>query len=220
VKYLQTSAQSFDNVRVSWMASEKHSTDIDGYLLRVASRIDLSKDPAQVRDQLPPAQRAYRYVLFVPQGTDTTGLVLKVPGEITQSPLDRLLTGVVLGVYTYASGSDQLSFTLPDLPRQRNYIHMSSLKKSNPVRSLSVYEPGSAWSEQIVAGKQLIADTRPPFPNIQLIRNATSESVSQGTSLQGLVNTRYTLQVDREDDNEVIRSWTQSSGQILQSISG
>jgi hypothetical protein len=46
---------------------------------------------------------------------------------------------------------------------------------------------------------QLDADTQGPIPSIQLQRNLTEQTVSNGIYLKGLINTVYNIDIQRED---------------------
>ena len=71
---------------------------------------------------------------------------------------------------------------LQEIPRKWQYAEISALRLDG-----DQYVVASPWSNQIVAGRQVLGDNRPPVADISLWRPATQETVSSGNTHKGFV---------------------------------
>lgn len=71
---------------------------------------------------------------------------------------------------------------------------------SSQKNSFTLYKKTSPRSNQTVAGMQNLGDVTAPVGEITLWRNATSETISTGTTHEGYINTMYTLKSTWTDD--------------------
>lgn len=102
-----------------------------------------------------------KYIIVLPQGSNyATGLV--TIDNINKKPLKALLTGTVLAINYFDPNQDSVSVNITDMPRKRLYAEIASLDQdpsqlSNTQRdSFALFVQGSPWSNQIVAGNQLL----------------------------------------------------------------
>lgn len=64
--------------------------------------------------------------------------------------------------------------SLVEVPRKWQYLQISALALDG-----DDYKVRSPWSNQIVAGRQLIADNQPPIPSVSLLRKKVPETVAE-----------------------------------------
>lgn len=92
--------------------------------------------------------------------------------------------------------------TLSELARKRWYIQVAPLLLDS-----ERYTLGAPWSNQVVAGQQILSDDRAPQGQAQLYRPSTTSVVSSGVELYGYVGTYYDLQTQWADDTLITESW-------------
>jgi hypothetical protein len=96
------------------------------------------------------------------------------------------------------------------LPRKRAYAQIAALQQKT-----NIFTTSSPWSNQIVAGNQILGDALPPVAQITLHRIQTNEDVGTGNTLQGYINTTYALNVARTDNVTVTKMNIEKDGQLI-----
>lgn len=185
VKNFQLEGQNFDQLTFSRDHSQDNTSD--GYLIRVANRIDAQKEKFNTD--------AYRYVLFLPENSEDNGDSLSYYENRTAKISSLLKANVLLTQKTYNPSNEQLTFGLSELPRERNYLQIAQLKRSG-----NQYKVASPWSNQVLGGRQILGDTKPPKANVSLIRKTKHSLADIGFELNGYVGSYYDLKVDWEDN--------------------
>jgi hypothetical protein len=123
-----------------------------------------------------------------------------------KTPINVEIGDKILAVEYFNPDQEQINVTLKNLPRKRLYTNLATLtisqdELSNSQRdSFTLYKKTSPRSNQTVAGMQNLGDVTAPVGEISLWRNATSETISTGTTHEGYINTTYTLKSTRTDD--------------------
>ena len=203
VKNFVLKGQSFDEISFSW--NNDQFTQNDGYLVRITDRVDSLKEKF--------GQSQYKYALFLPKGASATGYKVEIDGKETS--IEQLAK--VWKLYAldwYNPSNETINFGLGDIPRNWLYLQVSSLKLKD-----KVYAQQSPWSNQVVAGRQVIWDAEPPVAEIQLVRSKKSEIAWYGNTLEGFVGTYYDLKIDREDATKIEKVQIKEGDKILVSKS-
>lgn len=187
VKNFSLKGQTFDTLSFWW--THTPSEQLSWYLMRTSDRID------SMREKFNPER--WNYVLFLPQGTSTTGVSLTLDGK-THTLTSLINNNRLYTIKYYNPSNITLNFGISELPRSRQYLQISTLQlnKQN-------YSQNSPRSNQVLGGRQIIADTEPPRPSISLIRSKKNLVVDEGNQLEGFVGTYYDLEVEREDNVQV-----------------
>lgn len=185
VKNFELKGQTFDSLKFS----RKHQVQDapDGYLIRIANRIDAQKEKFNAD--------SYHYALFLPQSDTQTGSKLEYQ-ESKKANINSLLNAnFIYALQTYNPSSENLTFSLLEVPRERSYLQIASLKLTD-----DTYHIASPWSNQLLWGRQILGDTEPPKPHISLIRKTKNTIADQGTDINWYVGTYYDLRIEREDN--------------------
>ena len=201
VKDFKLKGQTFDELNFSWTNDQVVKNN--GYLLRISNRIDSLKEKF--------GQNDYKYALFLPRGTSITGYKIQLDGKETS--IEQLAkVWKLYALDRYNPSNETLNFGLGNIPRNRLYLQVSSLKLRD-----KVYTQQSPRSNQLVWGRQIIWDSEPPTAEIQLTRSKKSEVTSYGNELEGFVGTYYDLKIKREDSVRVEKVEIKEGNKILAS---
>lgn len=216
VKNLQVNAQDYDSFTISRTNSNRQQS-VSWYLIEINTIPDLYhlKWYGEV-----PKNLASRYVLFLPEGADTTQGFLSLENQLPTQSFERLLTGTLLQIVSYNPDSETLHYSFTDIPKSWYYTRIASIapKWSSQV---PIYTLSSPWSHHVVAGQQIIADEQGPEPTVQLHRILKNTISDSGLSPNGFVNTHYNILINREDPNGVGKNRVSNeSGQLISSQSG
>lgn len=156
---------------------------------------------------------------MVPDTTDIENKYLSVPNQLSTKKIKDILSGALIEVKKYSANNSTITYTFTDIPRSWYYTRVVGLRASDSKKA--IYSPASPWSHHIVAGQQIIADTDGPTPSLRLIREKIDKVVDTSLTPSGVVNTRYKLQVQRNDPSGVMENTiSTSTGQVLSSLSG
>lgn len=217
VKNLRVDSQDYDSFTVSWTNSERQQP-VDAYLLEINTlpTTYYYKDYDKKQYDRQNTQRS-RYVMLVPEDVramtwmNIENRKIELIDQLDKFDISTLLTGTIIDILPYDRSSSTIYYGFSELPRQRYYIRVASLSLDTNKRLFGkdeeIYSLSSPWSHQRVAGQQLIADNDGPSPKVQLIREKTRGIVDEGISLEWLVNTSYSLKVQRDDPSGVEKSW-------------
>ena len=88
-------------------------------------------------------------------------------------------SGLILTIKYYDPTQKDITLALQEIPRHWQYSQVTTLRNLGTPGEQK-YTVSAPWSNQIVAGRQLLADTVGPEPIITLVRPQISEVVSTG----------------------------------------
>lgn len=183
VKNFRLEGQTFDSI--SFSRKNNHYENNSGYLMQISEKVGWILEKYD--------QRNIKYVLFLPNKTDISKVKLQI-GNTTFKAKNQIWKLVYEAQY-YNPTEDILQFNLHEVPRKRQYLQITSLKNSN-----NLYTKNAPRSNQIVGGRQVIWDTTPPKPLVELIRNRKPAIEDEGLDLQGYIGSYYDLRITRTDD--------------------
>ena len=204
VKNFQYAWETFDTIKVSRLNSSNIWDEVDGYLIKMIHRVDQFNDHENLISQWNNRELFdKKYILVLPKWSELTWFNLEVEEEILNDIENLIWTGNrIFGISYYNKSSNTINLTVTDLPRNWQYSEIYTLNLIDDTYTIS-----SSSSNQIVAWPQIIADTQWPDPAIKLYRPSTDTIVSEWTSLQWYVWTKYILQVDWEDNVAIDELW-------------
>ena len=215
VKNLRVRAQDYDSFTISWTNSSRQQS-VWWYLIEINTIPDLYH--LKWHDDIPDTMKS-RYVLFLPKWSNTSEWYLSINNQLQTKSFEDLLTGTLLDIVEYNTGSSTINYSFTDIPRAWYYTRIASVLSQGDDET-SIYSPSSAWSHHVVAWQQIIADEQWPEPDVQLQRILTNTITDTGLSPQWLVNTRYNLLINRTDPNGVVENRIESTtGQIMSQLS-
>jgi hypothetical protein len=160
VKNFRIQGQSFDEI--SFAFRQNLEKDVAGYLIKLTNRIDHAPEK---EDQNTP-NLIEAYVLVLPQRTSLTGLQLSFPylnltkeiaGEVQdwrtpefkEETKGRLINEIVYYDRTFPL----VTVILEQIEREWQYARITTLRNDGGVLKMS-----APWSNQIVAGRQILGD--------------------------------------------------------------
>ncbi len=183
VKNFKIGGQTFDTLNFSW--TNNKFDDVDGYLMRISERVDglLEKNDLD----------KVKYLLFLPNGTKIEGLRMQIEGQTFK--IESQIGKLIYEVQYYNPANDTLEFNLHEVPRKWQYLQVTSLKKNS-----HLYVQNAPRSNQEVGGRQIVADSEPPKPKVELIRNRKPLVVDEGFDLEGFIGSYYDLKVTWTDN--------------------
>jgi len=224
VKNFRMAWQSFDDISLSRSNNISQWDIVDGYLIQLNHRVDTHNDKYWPMSFISNALINRVYVLALPEGTVLNNNdLLRLPYNNNPVLIRNLINNnEIVDIFYYDPNDAELSITLVELSRHWKYAQISTLQNT-PIWSQAtrVYERASPWSNQVVAWPQILDDTIWPIPTIELIRNATNETISQWTEHQWYVSTNYTLDIQRADNVAVAYNWIEDeNANILQTFTG
>lgn len=205
VKNFQIKGQSFDSIAISRRKSREPT--VDGYLLKLTERIDHSPEKQEITNK----SIYKRFVVILPRGTEYTGLKLELT-DITDN-IEKLLDKELIQVRFFDPNEEYPNVILEKVERKRQYARIVTLTNNNDTLNIT-----SPWSNQVVAGRQVLADDLPPEGVAKLYRPSTNEIVSTGDILEGFVGTHYQIIIDREDNIALAKMETEIDGEIVKSV--
>jgi len=197
--------QKFDTISFSWKNTIFAWDNPDWYLLEFNHRVDTFYDDEQEYFYNDEVLKEKKYILMLPKWVEWfTGWYISLDEGLWM--IDDLLTGTISQVKFYNKNKSQINLTLRDMPRAWQYAKITTLRQEQTRywQSLFVDAP---WSNQIVAGRQILADTVGPEPIITLERIATSDVLSTWEFHEWYVSTYYNLNAFWEDNVVVKDMW-------------
>jgi hypothetical protein len=235
VKNFRAFGQSFDTIKLSWMHHAMIGESADGYLVKVNNRFDTYNDKDLLLDKkvLDDEFLRKRYILVLPKGTDYTWASIDFKekyyykGNAYRQPrsvIDFLTWGkfseIIYGVKFYETNQDKISIWINNIPRNWQYSEVIPLKNISSKPDKPHYVPQWPWSNQIVVGRQMLADDVWPEALITLHRPSIPEVVSTWSRHNGYVWTYYNLVVDWTDNVAISRMWIQQGDKEIKSVEG
>ncbi len=239
VKNFETVWQSFDAITFARKNSLYQQDDVAWYLVRLTNRADVFDTQSKVypfydtffKKETSPI----KYILVLPQDLEwdtewdllwdptTQKWRIEIPWAMN-GLIDSYMTWTILKRESYLQESDAITLWLTNMDRKRYYAQVTSLKNQWTAEDPE-YVQGASRSNQILAGRQLIADDEPPVPNVSLYRRTTEETVDEGLDLQWYINSYYEIHINREDNvwiekNRVVATWDQRQRSWEQAGSG
>ena len=198
VKNFRLDGQTFDTISFSW--DNNKTEDIAWYLVRFSERVDGLLEKNDLKN--------VKYALFLPNETPLDHLKLKVDdiSFSVKSQIGKLINEVQY----YNPANDVFQFQLHQLPRKWQYLQVTTLKKQ-----ATLYEQNSPRSNQVVGWTQVICDSEPPKPKVELIRIKKPVVEDEGFDLKGFIGSYYDLQVTRTDNHMVRRAKIEENGKTL-----
>lgn len=215
VKNLRVRSQDYDSFTISWTNSTRQQP-VDGYVLELNMLPDTYH--LKAHEDLPKALQS-RYVLLLPQDQFTTWWYLSIYNQLSSKKMENLMPDTLIDVVPYNVEAGQISYTFTDIERAWYYTRIASVVSNDSKKP--VYSLNSPWSHHVVAWQQLIADNDGPTPEVRLIREQNSDVVDTWLNPQWIVNTRYRLDIQRDDPSGILSNQIMNaSWDILSNQSG
>lgn len=197
IKNFELLGQSFDTLSFS----RKNTDQSSGFIMRMSKSVDVFLEKTEASPN---------YVLFLPEGTIITQEKLQVANHTfkIQDQVGKNISEILF----YNPSDSELNFILQNIPRNREYLQIAGLKKENEM----LYTTNSPRSNQIVWGKQIIADSKGPKVTAQLIRSKKNEIIDEGLELEGMIGTYYDIKVNRNDESKLKQASIKKAGKTIQ----
>jgi len=211
--------QSFDSLTFQWDNRNVGDTSI-AYILKLNQRIDTFHDDDHQYDFISDADLRKGYILVVPEGQSTQFSVMDLQHEMGLTSVESLLTGTIFEIQEYDPTDSVIALSTSEIPRAWQYVQIAKIGIDAYQENIPRFTKISPWSNQILAGRQVVADDIPPIPHVELWRDTTDTITDAGLDLNGYINTAYTMQITWEDNVDVSANWFAYSGQVLQMLSG
>ncbi len=183
VKNFRLGGQTFDSLNFSW--TNNHDEAVSGYLMQISEEVGGLLEKY--------GQESVKYLLFLPKGTEIDPLKLQIAGSTFR--VKNQIWKLIYEILYYNPAEDTLQFNLHEVPRNRQYLQLTTLKNED-----NVYSKNAPWSNQVVGGRQIIWDSEAPTPKVELIRNKKPAVEDEGLDLQGYIWSYYDLQITWTDN--------------------
>jgi len=222
VKNFVTQGQSYDSLQLSRRNSIVWGEAVSGYIIKITYKIDNFLEKVKSFNFFGVETTPTQYLLILPQGSSYSTGLLSVE-NIKKRPIRSLLTGDVRAVKYFDPWQEMISISITEAPSRRLYAQIAPLKQDPSQlskaqqKSLALFTPWWPRSNQIVVGKQILADTTGPDATIVFQRVLTNEVISTGNAHQGWINTNYSLQAYRTDTNAITHMTIEHNGQTIAS---
>jgi len=220
VKRFAVRWQSFERLKFSWLNSNFAGDEPGAYVIKFNQRVDTFYDQEQEYYNNDVVDKKKIYVLVLPKWTENFTWDLVDFEDGVHWIIDDLMTGDFVQIPElkfFDSLQWSLNLTLTEVPRAWLYARIATMKKVEDEYGQVSYVVNSPWSNQIVAGRQLVADVFGPEPVVTLYRIQTDEVVSTGFDHEPYVATHYNLNWYREDNVAVKEMWIEKDGVVIAS---
>ena len=184
VKWRKIWSQNYDTLSFSWRLS-----DVDAYLIKLVERIDNSYEKQDYNKST-----SVHYVLALPDGVEFEDTSIELLNNSKWAIKDLVWKDIVEVVH-YDSHKNSANIVISEIERKWYYARIATLKLND-----NKYEINSPWSNQIVAGKQIVWDDQHPLWEAVLYRPSVNEIVSEWDDLEWYVGTKYELIVNWKDN--------------------
>lgn len=231
VKNFKVAGQSFDAIQMSWTHHSALWEPVDGYLIKLNHRVDTYHDKDTNFRFLDDEFLNKRYILVFPKETEYSWALIDFkeryyfkgkdatkPREIIDFLSWGMYSNLVLAVKFYQPEQQTISIGLNEVPRHWQYAEIIPLKNISSPEKPS-YIPYGPWSNQVVAGRQILADIIWPEAIITLQRPSIKQVVSTWSRHKWFVGTYYNLVADWTDNVAVSSMWIQQWNTVLQRLS-
>lgn len=210
IKNFRYNGGDFDSIKVKWMNSISLWDKPKWYLVKMIHRVDLFNDKEIIVSNDNDELFDKKYVLVLPIGAPFTGT--KISLEEWTYRTEDIMSGLIFDMMYYSENQKEIDLTIQKIPRNWQYseIYTLDLYKDN------LYFINSSSSNQVVAGPQIIADSKWPEPIINLYRPAIDKVIYTGEHAEGYVSTNYILKANWEDNVAIDKLWiADGNGDIL-----
>ncbi len=227
IKNFKVTGQSFDAIQMSWLNQNTLWDTVDWYLLKLNHRIDTYNDKNILYRFLDDELLSKKYILLLPENTkyDSSLIDFKetyyYKSKSSSKPRNILeflswwsYSWVIADIQFYKPSQQTISLWLQDIPRNWQYTEVVSLKNEWTVNKPR-YIPSGPWSNQIVAWRQIVADTIWPEVIITLERPSISQVVSTWSTHKWYVWTNYSLTLDWLDNVGISKMWIEQDNKII-----
>lgn len=232
VKNFKMAWQSFDAIKMSWTNLTSLWESVDWYLIKLNHRIDTYHDKDINFRFLDDKFLNKRYILVLPTNTQYTSATIDFkeryyykgkdadkPRNVSDFLSGGQYSGLILTMKFYQPTQQILSIGLGEIPRNWQYAEIVPLKNiQTPERPF--YVPHGPRSNQIVAGRQILADMIWPEAVITLERPSINQTISTWSRHKWFVWTYYNLVARWSDNVAVSRMWINDSTKELANVSG
>lgn len=225
IKNFANVGQSYENLQLSWRNSIAAWEPLSGYIIKISYQVDTFVEKIKTVNFFGIDTTPIHYILVLPQDTSYMTGLLSVD-TIQKRPIKALLTGDVRSVKYFDPSQQKIDISITEAPSKWLYVQIAALKtdpsqlSKKQQKSLTLYSPWWPRSNQIVVGKQLLADNKWPDATISFQRVLTNETISTGNSHQGWINTNYRLLASRTDTNAITHMTIEHNGQVISSKHG
>jgi len=189
IKNFQLKWQNFDSISLSWDNNQYASTS--WYLMRIIERVDWFRERN--------SQNTIKYILFLPNGMEDEIENLWIELQGRTQKIKSLIWNKIYEVRYYNPIEETLQFNLPEVPRKREYVQVTTVKLN-----WIFYQQNAPWSNQLVWWRQAIGDGQPPKATVELERvKKDNEVIDDWYDLDWYVGTYYNLRITRFDETKV-----------------
>lgn len=203
VKNFKVNGQTFDDISLEWKTSREQG--VEAYLIKLTERVDHAPEKQEkINTQIP-----RKYVLVLNKYNTNTGLQIELEGK--KQEIEKFIDKEIVEIVYFDPIQENASTSIEKIERKRQYAKIATLSETNNILKVS-----SPWSNQVVAGKQILGDNTGPVGIAEIVRNTTQESVSSGNVLEGYVGTTYTLHMHREDNIALATMEVEQNGKLIQ----
>jgi len=219
-KNFKTEGQTFDNLQLSRKNSATLGEAVDGYIIKVSTKVDDKDTPNSFRDFFSTREKP-KYIVVLPKDSDYKKGLITIDQNLVKKPINLQLGENILAVEYYEPEQAKINITLKDLPRKRLYTNLATLTISQEELSASqkksfvLYKKTSPRSNQTVAGMQNLGDVSAPIGEVVLWRDTTNEAISTGLVHEGYINTKYTLKSIWTDQVAIAKMIIQQDGKTI-----
>lgn len=200
VKNFEYEGASFDDIKISWLNSQRLWDDVDGYLVKMIHRVDLFNDKEIIIINSNKKFFDKKYMLIVPSWINLSWLKIWLEEWIFD--IESLLTGVIWDVLYYNESQQSIWLDITEIPRNWQYSQIYSLNMKE-----NLYYISSPSSNQIVWWPQIVSDETWPKVDINIFRPSIQEHIDEGSSFDLYVSTNYTIKSDRIDEGWIKKLW-------------
>lgn len=222
VKNFKTEGQSFDTLQMTRKNSMSMGENISWYIIKINYDVENFFQKFKTFNFFGTETTPTKYILVLPTDTNYATGLLSIE-RIYKKAIKALLTGEVWAVKYFDPGDERISISMTDVPSKWMYAQIAPLRQDPSQltnaqnRTLALFTQWWPWSNQIVAGKQVLADVQGPDGTITLQRVLTNEAISTGNTHEWRINTNYTLKAYREDMVAVTHMTIEHNGHTIYS---
>ncbi len=199
VKNFEYNWWDFDSIKVAWMNSFALWDEPKWYLIKMIHRVDLFNDKELIVSNSNEELFDKKYILVLPTGAPLTGT--KISLEEWTYRTEDIMSGLIFDTMYYEENLEKINLTIEDIPRNWQYSEIYTLDMYED----TLYYINNSSSNQIVAGPQIIADTKWPVPTVSLYRPAIDSAIGTWETFDGYVSTNYVLKANWEDNVSIDR---------------
>ena len=191
----------FDSIKVSRTNSQIIGDEPNWYLIKMIHRSDLFHDKEKIVSNSNKELFDKKYILALPKWWLLTWM--RIGLEEWNYQIDDILSGLIFDVIYYNENQNKINITVEKIPRNWQYSEIYALELYKD----ELYMINSPSSNQIVAGPQVIWDTKWPVPIIELYRPSINSVIDTWERFEWYIGTNYTIRANREDNISIDKIW-------------